>query len=123
MQRFREEKMGWKKYVYGLIGLYIIFDIVLVAMMKERGPIDPTSWESILSEFGLAAAMIFLGLDVVLASGDVLEWLRRHLHWSPPTASFRLFGCLFLLGGVLSLAFNVLDALIALGIVSSPYPS
>jgi hypothetical protein len=123
MQRFREEKMGWKKYVYGVIGLYIIFDIVLVAMMKERGPIDPTSWESILSEFGLAAAMIFLGLDVVLTSGDVLEWLRRHLHWSPPTASFRLFGCLFLLGGVLSLAFNVLDALIALGIVSSPYPS
>jgi hypothetical protein len=123
MQRFQEEKMGWKKYVYGLIGLYIIFDIVLVAMMKERGPIDPTSWESILGGFGLAAAMIFFGLDVVLASGDVLEWLRRHLHWSPPTGSFRLFGCLFLLGGVLSLAFNVLYALIALGIVSSPYPS
>jgi len=97
MQRIREEKMGWKKYVYGLIGLYIIFDIVLVATMKERGSIDPTSWESILSEFGVAAAMIFFGLDAVLAPGDMLEWLRRHLHWSPPTGSFRLFGCLFLI--------------------------
>lgn len=123
MQRFQEEKMGWKKHIYRLIGLYIIFDIVLVAIMKERGPIDPISWESILSEFGLAAAMIFFGLDAMLVPRDMLEWLRRHLHWSPPTEGFRLLGCLFLLGGVLSLAFNVLDALIALGIVSSPYPS
>ena len=117
--------MHWRKYAYPLVGLFIVSDIVLVATMKEQGPIDPLSLWNILSEFGLAIAAIFAGLDAMLAPQDLLNWLRRCKYlrsYRPAIWALRLGGCLLLLGGGVLLVSNIEDALAALGVISSPYP-
>jgi len=114
--------------VYVLFGLYIIFFVVLVVAMERQGPIDPLSWESILSELCLAAVLIFVGLDFVLTPKVFLSWLRpleRYSYLRPsyatPACQIRIAGCLLLLFGSLLLINNVLDALTVLGLVPNMY--
>lgn len=119
----KEVQMHWRKYAYSLVGLYIVFDIILVAAMKEQGPTNPHSWESILGEFGLAVAIMFVGLDAVLSPKGLLDWLRKCKclrRYHPANWALRLLGCLWLLGGGILLVSNVENVLLVLGVISSP---
>ena len=120
--RSKEEKMRCRKCAYWLSGLSFVFATILLMTIDWReGPIDPTSWESVIVDLGLAAPMVFIGLRVVVGPKDLLNWLGMHVHWHPPAFSFRVFGCCLFVGGIIGLALGVLNTLVALGVVSSSY--
>mgnify|MGYP000567451899 CR=1 FL=1 len=113
--------MHWRKCTYWLIGLCFISSAIVKTVMKAQDITGPLAWGNILSQFGAAMTFILIGLSIILDYKHLLDWFGVHLHWEPSACSFRVLGFGFLVGGLLLLAPNVMNAFAALGIIPNPY--
>jgi hypothetical protein len=114
--------MHWMKLAYRLSGLSVLLAFIAMILAEWHGPMDPLSWESIFSSFGIAVPAIFAGCHAILAPEDLLERVRKHLPWyRPKPGDLRLGGCVLLLGGGVLLYTAILDVLAVLGIIQGRF--
>jgi hypothetical protein len=112
--------MAWRKAVYSVIALYILLTVVVVALVKARGTLDPLSWPTIVVNIGLGAVILCVGLDALLFAQGFLKWMQRWRplrNYSPHPLLVRSCGALFVAAGSLLLGENLLNALSMTGII------